>query len=743
MSAGRKSESGKGRTLLFYMILIDLAGIILLTLFNYRFFYYKGVENFEENFARFRNHVSGEVLSDLDDSIRQAFFISEFYFTDMPVNHVLLAPQDRHIDSDPEAVLTLINELYKISGYQSSVYGIDIYYPDTDTVVTGSGKVHFNCSPEQVKEYLPWFSKLGGHRNSYVIPVGGNTYPESRDVLTYVKRLTSNRWSNDILVAIHVSSDFIDRVLNNPETDCIIITTASGDALYRTNDSQQFISLDVNNLSDAGSEIISLDNERYILTQYHSSSTGFVYSELAHLGVFSREYGANSRMLRIQFILSVLFNIIVLAGLSLINYWIYRRYLIRIYTKSGVIIREKTQSIDKTLNMLEEDMRNLSIKSKDADLLVTKSMIRKAALSDADIESDSLICMSFSGMMVQCYLLMSSDELTDRSKDIETAVKTQFGDSVDCYALQIARYQTVFLIFSAGTSLGSVFRQNGGAFEAVYTGNAFPAAGNGFRKSYKTAYEALQYRFLYPELNFIEYSGLDTEGRNRQGNHLKYLNILEMNLKERDEDAFISEFRNLRSYLINGYYTVYYCFSTLWDLVAMVHNFMLQNQLDSWSLFGYDIREYCKSINDIDEFESWMEKTVHEIFCAMDRVKDPSESDDDRALRLSSIIDENLENDISLTMVADKLGVRSDVLSKSFKDIMGKNFIEYVRERKLKRAVELLESEYNVNEISDLLGYRSPQYFIRLFREEYGMTPFQYRKRMLNLVSAKEEHDET
>ncbi len=738
MSAEKKTGEGKGRTLLFYMILINLAGIILLTLFNYRFFYYRGVESFEENFARFRNRVSREVLSDLDNGIRQAFFISEFYFADVPVNQVLLAPQDRNIDSDPEAVLSLISELYKISSYQSSVYGIDIYYPDTDTVVTGSGKVHFNCSDEQVIEYLPWFEMIEGHRNSYVIPVGINTYPDRQNVLTYVKRLSSQRWKDDILVAIHVRADVIDSVMNNPEADCIVITTSSGEILYRTNDSVSFSDYEISSMSYSGSEIVTIGGDRYILTQYHSDSTGFVYSEFAYLGGFSREYGANSRMLKIQFFLSVLFNILVLAGLSCINYVIYRRHLLRIYTKSGVSIREKTQSIDKTLNMLEEDMRMLSNKSRDADLLVTKSMIRKAALSDVETEADSLISMSFNGRMVQCYLLMFPDELTDRSKDIETSVKKQFGDSVDCYALQIARYQTVFLIFSAGTGLSGGFRQNGGSFEAVYTGNAFPVAGNGFRKSYKTAYEALQYRFLYPELNFIEYSGIDTEGRNRQGNHLRYLNILELDLKERDENAFGSDFRNLKGYLINGYFTVFYCLSTLWDLGAMIYNFMLQNQLDSWSLFGYDIREYCKTISDIDEFESWIGFSVHEIFKELEKLKQSDESDDDRSIRLSSIIDDNLENDISLTMVADKLGVRSDVLSKSFKDIMGKNFIEYVRERKLRRAVELLEQENNVNEISDRLGYRSPQYFIRLFREEYGMTPFQYRKRML-----KEDSNET
>ena len=34
----------------------------------------------------------------------------------------------------------------------------------------------------------------------------------------------------------------------------------------------------------------------------------------------------------------------------------------------------------------------------------------------------------------------------------------------------------------------------------------------------------------------------------------------------------------------------------------------------------------------------------------------------------------------------------------------------------------------SVKDIAQKLGYNSPQYFIKIFKEVYGVTPYQYKK---------------
>ncbi|MFV0470909.1 MAG: helix-turn-helix transcriptional regulator, partial [Paludibacteraceae bacterium] len=52
----------------------------------------------------------------------------------------------------------------------------------------------------------------------------------------------------------------------------------------------------------------------------------------------------------------------------------------------------------------------------------------------------------------------------------------------------------------------------------------------------------------------------------------------------------------------------------------------------------------------------------------------------------------------------------------------------FIRSVRLKRAAQLLkDSNYNVSEISDLVGFNSIKYFNKYFKEEFGITPTQYR----------------
>ena len=93
------------------------------------------------------------------------------------------------------------------------------------------------------------------------------------------------------------------------------------------------------------------------------------------------------------------------------------------------------------------------------------------------------------------------------------------------------------------------------------------------------------------------------------------------------------------------------------------------------------------------------------------------------------MIEELLEKDISLDYLSDWFSLRPDVLSRTFRQLMGKGYTEYIKEKKLNRALELISQDYSMKDIAYRLGYSSPQYFIKIFKETYGITPYQYKKR--------------
>ncbi|OLN32003.1 response regulator transcription factor [Desulfosporosinus metallidurans] len=92
-------------------------------------------------------------------------------------------------------------------------------------------------------------------------------------------------------------------------------------------------------------------------------------------------------------------------------------------------------------------------------------------------------------------------------------------------------------------------------------------------------------------------------------------------------------------------------------------------------------------------------------------------------------ITDHIDRDINLELVANEIYVSKDYLGKIFKQKTGVNFNDYLTKIKMEYAKHLLGTgEFKNYEISEKLGYSSPDYFCRLFKNYTGYTPLQFRK---------------
>ena len=60
---------------------------------------------------------------------------------------------------------------------------------------------------------------------------------------------------------------------------------------------------------------------------------------------------------------------------------------------------------------------------------------------------------------------------------------------------------------------------------------------------------------------------------------------------------------------------------------------------------------------------------------------------------------------------------------------MGVNFIEYVNQRKVELAKQMLEEGKLVYEVSDVLGFENCTYFSKVFKKYEGISPDGYKKK--------------
>jgi len=93
------------------------------------------------------------------------------------------------------------------------------------------------------------------------------------------------------------------------------------------------------------------------------------------------------------------------------------------------------------------------------------------------------------------------------------------------------------------------------------------------------------------------------------------------------------------------------------------------------------------------------------------------------------IINTSYKEELSLDATSQKVNVTPQYLSKLFKEETGKSFKESIIELRIKEAKELLkESKLNIREIAYEVGYNDPNYFIRIFKKNTGLTPKEYQR---------------
>ncbi|MFD1801029.1 D-xylose utilization transcriptional activator XylR [Mixta tenebrionis] len=84
---------------------------------------------------------------------------------------------------------------------------------------------------------------------------------------------------------------------------------------------------------------------------------------------------------------------------------------------------------------------------------------------------------------------------------------------------------------------------------------------------------------------------------------------------------------------------------------------------------------------------------------------------------------------IKVEQVLDAVGMSRSNLEKRFKDETGETIHTIIHSEKLERARTLLiSSSLPINEISQMCGYPSLQYFYSVFKKSYATTPREYRR---------------
>ena len=103
------------------------------------------------------------------------------------------------------------------------------------------------------------------------------------------------------------------------------------------------------------------------------------------------------------------------------------------------------------------------------------------------------------------------------------------------------------------------------------------------------------------------------------------------------------------------------------------------------------------------------------------------------AEEIKNYIEKHYKDELGIQDVAGVLHYSEAYFCKIFRQCFDKSFTTYLMEYRLKKAKELMmDLRYSIKDIGAEVGYRDSNYFSKIFKKAEGMTPTEFRQRVLS-----------
>ena len=110
-----------------------------------------------------------------------------------------------------------------------------------------------------------------------------------------------------------------------------------------------------------------------------------------------------------------------------------------------------------------------------------------------------------------------------------------------------------------------------------------------------------------------------------------------------------------------------------------------------------------------------------------------SDADEKFLVKLDKFIEEHISNEkLNAQMCIEHTCLGRATFYKKIKELTGLGIMEYVTRKRLSIAVYLLtKTQLQISEIAHKIGYPDNQYFSKVFKQNFGMSPREYRNKMI------------
>ncbi len=154
--------------------------------------------------------------------------------------------------------------------------------------------------------------------------------------------------------------------------------------------------------------------------------------------------------------------------------------------------------------------------------------------------------------------------------------------------------------------------------------------------------------------------------------------------------------------------------------------------INKYNFDKYKMQEYYKMLPLIEQKDLDSVLSIIEI-CIKSMLSSGIISIDKNitAIKIENFIDEHLSEKIPLNLICKTFSLSKHALYGILKENFSKTLTEIIDIKRIKKSQELLvNSDKQITEIAEILGYYDYNYFIKKFKKRTGLTPEKYRKQL-------------
>jgi two-component system, response regulator YesN len=252
------------------------------------------------------------------------------------------------------------------------------------------------------------------------------------------------------------------------------------------------------------------------------------------------------------------------------------------------------------------------------------------------------------------------------------------------------------------------------------------------RSCYREACRALQYTYLYPQVNMIEYESV-RDGRRSfpppDEELRKLLNILGTDREK--------EMRSLLTVIFQIEHLKHMDLAYLEAVARLVNERVLDEVFRVHGEVSVEVLKLYRSIGDMYNFRHF-----HDYYRALENllvnvneyIMGVRSAHTEHAEMKAALayIEENYHRPLNMAMVSNYVSLNYSYFSEAFKAYTGENFVLYLKKVRIRHAKELLSgSPSKLAAVSEAVGFENIKQFARVFKELEGISPGEYREKAM------------